>query len=287
MAYEVFDSLLEVPIDEHDWTEDGDDSVLPVGEEGYVPPVRLMATLTSVPATRSLAVPFIKELKPGMNDLAVKAMARALSHAGYLPWKPFVLGTYFGWRKKKALIKFKTDHGLSGSAIYGKATHHLLAPYYDQYAIHYLLKGSLDDAAREKFVAQLYYLYNMRYNMPYTQRRPYDRRKPPTLGEDCSSAGEWAAEMAGMPSLSGLARGWGNTYSQLNHFKALGRVRSSILDAKLGDPRYYGSPSHVAYWLGVDGSGTMRVISNGSHPMKILAYDYRSDGHWICNLTGK
>jgi len=284
--YEVFDSLLDVPLDQQTIDDDGDDSLVPA-EEAYYPPALFAKLTLTVPSARSIAVPFLGPLKPGMNSKAVKAMARALAHAGYLPWERFVLWNYFGWRKKKALIAFKKDHGLGGNAVYGELAHKALAPYYDQYAIYHLLAGSLDDKQREKFVAQLYYLYNMRYNLPYTQARPYDRRKPPTRGEDCSSAGEWAAEYAGMPSLSGLARGWGNTYSQLSHFKALGRVRGSIFGAKLGDPRYYGSPSHVAFWLGVDGFGTMRVISNGSYPMKILPYDYRSDGNWICDLTGK
>ena len=285
--YSVFDSLLQVPIEESTQDDDGDDSLIPAGETSYLPPPAPVVLTLTIPTVRAIAVPFVGPLEPGMNNNAVKAMARALAHAGYLPWAPFVLGSYFGWRKRKALIKFKQDHGLSGSPIYGDKAHHALAPFYDQYAIHYLLQGSLDDRQREKFISMLYYLYNMRYNLPYTQRRPYDRRKPPTIGEDCSSAGEWAAEWSDMPSLSGLARGWGNTYSQLDRFKKLGRVRGSILQAKPGDPRYYGAPSHVAYWLGVDSWGTMRVISNGSHPMKILKYDYRSDGHWICNLTGK
>ena len=284
MAYEVFDSLLDVPLEEIDPSQDGDDSLIPVGESPYWPPPAPQPFMLTVPATHAIAVPFRGPLKPGMNNNAVKAMARALAKAGYLPWAPWVLGTLFGLQKKRALIKFKKDHGLPANAVYGTGAHHMLAPYYDQYAIHYLLAGSLDDDKREKFVAQLYFLYNMRYNLPYTQARPYDRRKPPYKGLDCSSAGEWAAEFANLPSLSGLARGWGNTYSQLQHYRNLGRVRSGVSQADLGDPLYYGSPSHVTYWLG---GADDRIISNGSHPMRIAPYNYRSDFHWVCNLTGK
>lgn len=284
MAYQVFDSLLDVPLESIDPAMDGDDSLVPVGESPYFPPPAPMPFMLSVPVTHAIAVPYQGPLRPGMNNKAVKAMARALAHAGYLPWAPWVLGTVFGPQKKKALIKFKKDHALSGDSVYGPKAHHMLAPYYDQYAIHFLLEGSLDDAQREKFVSMLYYLYNMRYNLPYTQARPYDRRKPPLRGLDCSSAGEWASEFAKMPSLSGLARGWGNTFSQLDHYRSLGRVRGSVSHAELGDPLYYGDPSHVTYWLGGD---DLRIISNGSHPMRIAPYNYRTDFHWVCNLTGK
>lgn len=286
MNYTVFDSLLDVPLEDIDPALDGDDSILPKGEEPFVPPVQLLPHFFSVPATRTIAVPFKGPLKPGMNNKAVQAMSRALAKAKYMPWEPWALGSVYGPIKRRAMIKFKKDHGLDAEPTYGPKAHHFLAPYYDQYAIHNLLEGSLDDAKREKFVSMLMYCYNIRYNLAYTQARPYDRRKPP-MGEDCSSVGEWAAEYAGMPSLSGLARGWGNTYSQLSHFRRLGWMRNHVSEGKQGDPLYYGSPSHVTYFLGKDSSGVIRIISNGSHPMRIAPYNYRTDFHWICNLTGK
>ena len=101
---------------------------------------------------------------------------------------------------------------------------------------------------------------------------------------------EWAAKWAKLPSLSGYTTwGYGNTDTQLARFRRLGRVRESIRNAEMCDPKYYGhgwDPSHVAFFIGRK-DGRARVWSNGHFPLGIYDADYRHDGIAVCNLTGR
>ncbi len=281
----VYDSLLDVPLDSPG--EDGDDSLVPNGEGSYFEPVQPdTQLLMSLPLTAgSLAVPYF-HLKKGSKGKPVVALNRSLSRAGYRKWQDFSR-VWNPW-VTKAVKKFQSDHNLKVTGVYDKETHRLLARYYDAYSIKYLLKASIppvdkNAAKRQEFLAELMYIYNIRWNVYYTQRRPFDVYKPPR-GLDCSASGEWACKWAEIPSPSGYSGyGWGNTWSQMGRLSRLGR-KTSVQKGKIGDFVFYGrgGPTHVAYYIGGN-----RVWSFGSYPAKILNVYYRSDYLGIYSLFGE
>lgn len=295
MSVRVYDSLLDVPLDEPP-EQEGDDRTVP-GEEGAVhapAPVDPAAELLlQLYLDSVLVVPFKGPLQYRSRGKAVIAMKRALAHADCYPWEPNFgrkFTPYLGRRAERAIAKFsRIAPNVAETKVYTRAVHAKLAPFYDPYSIRHLLSGTLDDRQREAFIAELMYLYNRRYQLRYSQARPWDGRKPPG-SLDCSATGEWAAKWAGLPSLSGYTSwGYGNTDTQLARFRRLGRVRESIAAAEPGDPKYYGrgwDPSHVAFYIGHK-DGRARVASFGSYPMGIYAHDYRHDGIATCNLTGR
>lgn len=295
MSVAVYDSLLDVPLDPApDW--EGDDRDVP-GEEGaaYAPglPATNPLLLAELYIATTLVVPFRGPLKLGSRGRAVIALKRALAHADCYAWEPNFGRTFtpvLGRRAERAIVKFsRIAPGVDETKVYTRAVHAKLAPYYDPYSIRHLLHDTLDERQREAFMAEVMYLYNRRFQMRYTQARPWDGRKPPG-GLDCSATGEWICKWAGLGSPSGYTGwGYGNTDTQLARFRALGRVRESIANAKPGDPKYYGrgwDPSHVAWYIGHK-DGKARVFSFGSYPAGIYQHDYRHDGIATCNLTGR
>lgn len=282
----VFDSLLDVPLDKYKGN-DGDDQLVPNGgEKVYQPsPRRSLATAVSPPDPH-LAVPYFY-LKRGSHGRPVVALVRALSVAGHGAWKGMLFSSLFGVFAERNLNAFKKKFGLPQNGVYDRAAHAYLAPYYDPYAIVFLLapekKPPIDVQKRNWFLAELMFLYNRRTYVRYSQERPFDTDKPPGA-LDCSSSGEWAAKWASMKSLSGFTGfGYGNTDSQILHYRRVGGVRSAgISAAKIGDPLYYGrgtDPSHVAFFIGGG-----RVWSFGGYPAKILDASYRHDRIAVCDL---
>lgn len=286
----VFDSLLEVPLDEYTG-DDGDDQNVPAGQDDHDPP-RLLSLSSSAPAAPAehLAVPFfyVKQRDRGPH---VKALKRALSRAGYGTWIGKLFTPLMGVFAIRSLNEFKHSHGLPPNGVYDRAAHAKLAGFYDAYSIRYLLnaqavKPTQDQLRRNAFLAELMYLYNRRSILSYTQRRAFDTRKPPS-GLDCSASGEWAAKWSGLNSLSGYSGfGYGNTDSQIARFRRLNAMHVTIAAAAVGDPVFYGrngDPSHVAFWIGAG-----RVWSFGAYPVKILDHSYRHDKIGAANLlTGQ
>lgn len=278
----VYESFLDVPFDEPG--VDGDDSLVSFSEGVPYTPATVDMLMSATPATMNLVVPYFL-LKSGSKGKPVRALNRALSKAGYRKWQQFS----YVWNPwvTKALKEFQTDNGLKGTGVYDKTTHSKLARYYDSYAIKHLLtakkpQASKEEIKRQEFQAELMYIYNIRWNVYYTQRRPFDVFKPPK-GLDCSASGEWACKWAEIPSPSGYSGyGWGNTWSQMGRLQKLRRKRS-VSQAEIGDFVFYGSngPTHVAYWIGEG-----RVWSFGSYPAKILPVYYRSDYLGIYDLMG-
>jgi peptidoglycan hydrolase-like protein with peptidoglycan-binding domain len=299
MAENVYDSLLDVPLDEQDPANDGDDRLVPSEGPYAVPSVRTSFPLEGVTSSTAIAVPFIAS-QPGSRGKHVRALNRALSKAGFRRWQVFStiwprqIPGRINW-VTRAVKKFQASRGLPITGKYDRATHEKLARFYDAYAIKYLLiapipKPTKDELERAAFAGELMYLYNNRFAYSYTQARPFDCRRPPSRGLDCSASGEWAGAHSPIGSLSGYPScGYGNTDTQISRYRRLGRARATIRDAKPGDPKYYGSggdPSHVAYYIGHK-DGRARVWSFGSYPIKILDADYRHDGIATYNLTGR
>lgn len=288
---EILDSLLDVPLD--DPAEDGDDRLVP-GEEGarYDPDPGPRFALSLVGEPTHLVVPFRGPLKLGSRGAAVVAMKRALAHADCYAWEPNFRRAFtplLGPRAVKGIQKFsRLAQGLDETKVYTREVHAKLARFYDPYSIEHLLPPpvSAADKKRNAFQAQLMYLYNRRWHVAYRQTRAWDGRKPPS-SLDCSASGEWAAKWAGLRSLSGYSTwGYGNTDTQIAHLRARGGRRSSIREAEIGDPKFFGyggDPSHVAYFIGrVDGRA--RVWSNGHYPLGIYDADYRHDGIDVYDL---
>lgn len=298
MPIEVYDSLLDVPLDEHDPAEDGDDSLVP-SRVGAIYPAPLRVPPPRAAGERlTMVAPYPGPLRRGSRNKAVRAINKGLSKAGFRRWQVFsFLFTHWTERALGRFLRAKgvpIERDAKKRIIYTRKAHVALTPHFDAYDIKYLLpqkpKPTRDEKERAAFVAQLMYLYNIRYQLAYTQFRPGDCRKPPR-GADCSFSGEWAGEYSDIGSLSGyLGCGYGNTYSQLERYRRLGRVRESIRSAKPGDPKYYGSsqwnPTHVAFYIGHK-DGRARVWSFGAYPVKILDASYRHDGIAVCNLTGR
>ena len=235
-----------------------------------------------------IVVPFF-QAKEGDGRLPAQIIGRALARAGHGNLA-YATRARRKWdaRLTSLLRDFELAHGIhhgTPTKAYTRTTHAKLARYFDEYnlrLVNELLAVSAEDKLRAKVVAKLMYLYNRRFQMLYSQQRPYDRRSAPTR-LDCSSTKAWADEKAGAPK-SGSPWGYGNTYSQLDHYRRTGRIIVRGRDvyagvAKPGDPVYYGGPSHVTVYLG----GT-RCASFGSNPMKILEVDYRGDRVAVCSL---
>lgn len=285
----VYDTLLDVPLEEQDPADDGDDQVVPMNGP-FAAPVQRPPLLNPVQAMNlPIAVPFFPLWRGGASGKPVRALNRALSRAGFRKWEPVFSLFYTRW-VEAAVKRFQNDRGLPVTGRYDRPTHDKLARYYDQYGIKFLLQASLpkktkDELERAAFIAELTYLYNRRARLAYTQARPFDCEKPPR-GLDCSASGEWAGEYSPIGSLSGFPGcGYGNTDSSISRYRSLGRMRFGMTGLKPGDPVYYGSggdPGHMGYWLGKN-----RIWSFGSYPAKILDYRYRSDLIGAANLTGR
>lgn len=280
MDVQVYNSLLEVPLDEPG--VDGDDRVVPGSEFAEYDAGFTVAPFQGTSAT--LAVPYLPS-GPGTVGLRVRALNRALSKAGFRKWQTF--STVWNPWVTRAVKNFQKSRGLPITGKYDRGTHQRLARFYDAYSIKYMLNSaqmiSPEERKRNGFIAELMYIYNRRWNVVYTQNRPWDTDKPP-YGLDCSSSGEWASMHAKLPNLSGYTSwGYGNTDTQIYRLRRLGRGRP-LSEAEPGDPVYYGwggDPSHVAYWLGGG-----RVWSFGSYPAKILTVHYRSDFIGCFDLLG-
>lgn len=281
MSVQVYDSFLDVPLDMPG--VDADDSVVPGEENIYYEPASPIGIETLLTAPLETFVVPYHFMKPGARGKKVKALNRALSRAGYRKWQAFS-GVWNPW-VTKALKEFQRHYSLPPTAIYDKKTHEKMARFYDAYAIKHLLAIPKVDKEQEKrndFLAELMYIYNRRWNVVYTQRRPFDTWKPPR-GLDCSASGEWACKWSNIPSPSGYSGyGWGNTWSQMGKLQSKGRKRP-VSQAEIGDFVFYGSggPTHVAYWIGGG-----RVWSFGSYPAKILPIYYRSDYLGLYDLMG-
>ena len=288
---EVFDTFAHVPLDEI--VEDGDDTLVPGHFGAHHEPVAPRFT-ASAGGPRPMVVPYTR-IEPGDDGRHVLALARALWRAHYLykaPGVPFT--SRYGRAKQQALVKFKVDHGLPGNAMYDRASHTLLAPFYDAYALSLLHTPPADVTPEMKIrlrvLGSLNWLYNHRLQLAYTQRRGWSVTRMPRLplpGLDCSAGKAWGDYNGGAPEPSGYSGwGYGNTDTQLARYRALDRANPAtagyVHRAELADPIYY--RGHVAVIISHDDDGTTRVWSFGHYPIGIYEWDYRKDAVAVCDL---
>lgn len=223
---------------------------------------------------RTIVVPFPEGVNEGDTSDAVYAVKRAWSRKKgggrlrSLESKP--LEVRRKWQKT-----FSQEFGASS---YTKVRHQKLAPWFDQKALSLLHVSAATTARNKQIGIELGWhnaLYNRRFAVAYSQVRPSQLAEAARITRaDCSGSVAGGASWAHI--LPYVDWRYTNTWSQV----MLGREVRSVNEAIPGDIILYGSPSHVALYLG---NGI--VWSFGSYPIKILPYNYRSDRHSIRRLV--
>lgn len=253
------------------------------------------------PMASTLVMPYLFA-KQGDSGLEVVIMRRALARAGYgklwrARWLP-----QWGDALTKHLNAFRVEHELPLTGnVYTPVDHKQLSRYWDRWnqaqaqkVLALRAENTREARARARVVAELTYLYNERSRIPYSQARPYSRRRPPTSG-DCSGSSAWADEQAGLSQM-GQPWGYGNTWTQLGWLRSRGReiitgkspIASVLKRAKPGDYIFYGpalhDPSHTGRYLGADKNGVTRSFQFGRYPAAIREVDYRGDRISVCSM---
>lgn len=253
-------------------------------------------------ATTHPNAPLARPIILGTKGKDVIAVKRALSRAGYIEWGSFtnVAGKFF----TQSVHNFQKEVGLP-KAGYGQKTHNALLAQrkkgsktewaWDTYSIlleheeWVTLHITPEDRIRANIIQAARNLYAHRLAIGYSQDRPYAEYVmggaiPSRL--DCSGFTSTCYHAAGAKNPNyqiGIGTlpwdGEGYTGTEL----AAG-IRTTRDKLKPGDmvmygftvrtsPAFpYGSPTHVALWVG-DGT----VYSMGAYPMGHYYYNYRSD----------
>jgi hypothetical protein len=297
--YEVYLSFEEVPLDDKP-TWEGDDSLhgidLGAGDAALLtkPP----PTLALPPKMAKLVVPHPRDLKRKMVGWDVLALHRALAKSGFHDWN--LSNVKFGPVLEKDVRRFQTRHKLTVDGVYGLATHHKLAPYYDSYGIALISKQPVETPlmrAQRLFLASAMALYNMKARVHYTQgsARMYivkhkihtvaDLSDEYAVWEDCSSSSTGLYYMAGAPDPNGFDyNGLGYTGTLALRGRATTTKKSYI-----GTLGFYGRYpyKHVTGVVAVPRTNPLRVISHGSESGPyLLEIDYRSDFAHVRNYKG-
>lgn len=291
---ETYDSFLDIPIAPGASFLDGDDKLVP-GEFGATfddfatfRPVMLAVAKTQV-------APFF-HFGHGYRGRPVVAMKYGLRAAGALWHAPGTRPTNkHGLASQHALNKFKKEHHLPRNGVYDKATHIALVPYMNKYALWLLEQERIyrskkkphltrEDKVRAAVLASGMFLYNHRWDIPYSQYRPWDVTRIPRVPRrlDCSGGVAWCYMNGGAPEPSGYRSwGYGNTWSQLEHARRNGKI-TTVAKSKVGDNFQY--DGHVTWKVGVDKAGHTRVWSMGHYPLDIYYWDYRHDLIAVCEM---
>jgi cell wall-associated NlpC family hydrolase len=226
------------------------------------------------PEKRTIVVPFPQGVNEGDTSDAVYAVKRAWARRKGKGRLRKLENSALPVRRKWQ----KTFSEEFGAKSYTKLHHQKLAPWFDQKAIS-LLHVNQAIAARDKQIAlELGWhnaLYNRRFAVPYSQARPSQLVAANRVTRaDCSGGVAGGAAWAHI--LPNVDWRYTNTWIQVTFGKAV----RSINEAIPGDIILYGSPSHVALYLG---NGI--AWSFGSYPIKILPHNYRHDRHSIRRLV--
>lgn len=244
-------------------------------------------------------VRFARDITQGRSGPDVIAHKRAISRArpDFYPWHNF--SPYAGEFFMEAVVRWKKSRGLGRVAKIGQIAHEVLErthakhkpdewafdPYAVKIANDYYDKitKTPEERVRERIVAAAAYWYSKRWNISYSQYRPFSLGHVPWYPSrwDCSGF-VTACHYAG-GAIDPNGRGYdhlGYTGTLLNR----GERVASASRLKPGDlifygftyrssPAFpYGSPTHVALY-----AGNGMVYSMGSYPMKFTNYNYRRD----------
>lgn len=238
-----------------------------------------------VPFTRPLYGPHHKDGPTvGRDVIAVK---RALSRAGYLPWKKFTATWSVG--PSNALVRFQREHGLPATGNYGQGAHATLVKTrakhkpdewaFDAYSAQIMRQWEPPHpppTPRELVVDLALWTYDIRDLIAYSQTRPIypiaHDLKPPLNPRylDCSGHLKYCYWFALGRDLDGL-NAYGNTDTLILHGRHV-----DISDVRPGDAIFY--DGHVTLVISNNGAGYIRVVSHGqSAGPLILPHNYRTD----------
>lgn len=248
-------------------------------------------------------VSYCRLLSLGVRGNDVIGYKRALSRAAPQMYKWGQFTDYFGPEFRNALVAYQRSFGLEADGRIGPRTCAQLAGdkrrgFPDEWAFDatamklvndFCIKhlSNPDERIRSAIVSAGLYWYAHRYEISYSQTRPFRMCKPPYVPStwDCSAFATNCHYAAGAPNPNGREYdGQGYTGTLMS----TGVKVPSVSDLEVGDLIFYGysggsgpafrpgDPTHVAVYAGLI-KGVRSVISNGHHPMGIYAYNYRHD----------
>jgi len=262
-------------------------------------------SLMDATATAAPDVKFMREIRQGMVGKDVVAHKRALSRArpDLYPWPTKdgftpLAGSLF----LDAVVKYKKAHRLGTARVLGGVAHEslerqhrkghptewafdalaiqLAKEYWDEHHI------SPETRVRNAIVSAGFFWYSHRFNIAYSQYRPFQLGKPPFVPSrwDCSAFTTNCHYAGGAPNPNG--RPWDHL-GYTGTLMSRGTKVGSVTYLKPGDMIFYGfasasaafpagSPTHVALYVGKINNQHM-VLSMGSYPMKYVVYSYRHD----------
>ncbi len=237
-------------------------------------------------------VAFCRTLLVGKEGKDVIAHKRALSRAApsLYPWMTFT--NYYGPRFRDAVEDWQKRKNLQVTGRIGPTTHEALEkaknkdgePAFDALA-RKLAKDFCEEfleTPREKIVNAARYWHLHKYEILYSQARPFPVGEPPWYPSrwDCSGFVTSCYYAGGVPDPNRRGYdGQGYTGTLIEHGKSI-----SANELKPGDLVFYGkvwqpkpgfpfgAPTHVAVFV-----GNGMVISNGSYPMGFYPIRYRTD----------
>ena len=273
--------------------QDGDNSILAVGFPAHAKRLRLKPIrAAAAQATRGVAVaPFGRELHEGVAGRDVVAVKRALR-----AWKPTSITnrtSTYGAGAVKAVAAFQKAHRKPGTGVYDKATHALLAPFFDAYGVFLLMHSQpAEPSPRKKLVIAALALMNYHRDtgrVHYTEDKRRmsvvrNREKVPfshVLWEDCSSFVTACYFLAGLPDPNG------SRYNGSGYTGTLGENGRVVATPFPGDVTLYPSAKaprwpwgHTTIAIGDDTTKpATHCLSHGAEGNPVLlAIDYRKIG---------
>lgn len=248
-------------------------------------------------------VKFPREIKRGIKGRDVLGHKRAISRArpDLYPWHDFT--DYSGDKFMRAVMDWKRSKGMNTIPLLGRTAHERLERTHskthpDQWAFDALAikqchdywqaaQKDPEDVIRQHIVDAAFFWYAHRFEIAYSQFRPFSMGKPPwvPIRWDCSAFATNCHYAGGAPDPNG--RGYdhqGYTGTLMNR----GTAVTSVVNLRKGDLIFYGhtsydrpgfpkgSPTHVAVYAGIYNTIRM-VVSNGHHPMGFYKWNYRTD----------
>lgn len=257
-------------------------------------------------------VKFPREIREGMRGKDVIGHKRAISRArpDLYEWTTFTdyAGDYF----MDAVVKWKRSKGLGTTRVLGGRAHEALERTkrkgttdewaFDSRAIQLCeeywksVSTTPEERVREAIVDAGMFWYGYKWDIAYSQYRPFALGKPPwkPMRWDCSGFVTACYYAGGAPDPNG--RGYDNLGYTGTLMGRGTRLPQDIRNCKPGDLIFYGSsrvsnaafgygdPTHVGIYVGYIG-GVHMTLQLGSYPMKYTRYNYRSDIHHYRRYT--
>ena len=247
-------------------------------------------------------VKFSREIREGTRGNDVLGYKRALSRARPDLYKWDKFSDYAGPFFLDAVVKWKKDVGLPHNRVLGQLAHEKLEKThckdrptewaFDATAIALLdtyykdTHTSPEDRVRQAMVSAGFYWYSKKWEIAYSQFRPFWLGKPPMTPSrlDCSAFYTVCSYAGGAPDPN--ARGYDHQ-GYTGTLMSTGHRVNSVNELKPGDAIFYGyttssspafpygAPTHVAMYVGKGD-----VLSMGHYPMTYVPYNYRSVNHF-------